>query len=572
MARRAFVSGFLVSAACLSPLAVRAEEPSTQTAAAVAAPAPRPVEPAAAGTPRRIGGVKVELRGSYRLLLWNQTDLPLGLRDHGESAEKLGQTTFVEHRLRVGALLTRGNLEFDFEVDALNGLLNAKDGEILQSYPAPEGSVTRPDMADPLRNRSYGTSLNSFALRRAMLTYKSNIGNFAFGATSFSWAQGMLSNSGADEIDQELSDQRFGDRTVRLMYATKPLYYLSGGEIEEDITSVLGFDLLLQDETGSLVNAGKEFSGVRGVLRDRGLQVVGALKHARGGYSSGLFMTKRWLTFEDSYALDPSVTVPFATMLSVFVADFALDYTKKLTDTLTAYGAFEGAFVTGRTNFARNASCLGLTEETQCNVSQQGAVARLGVKTERFTFDLLGGYASGDGNPFDADITNFRFDRDFKAGLILFDQVVAWQSAGMVRRATDPSVTNVPAAGVELLSTSGAITNAIFAQPTVKFRATKNTQFTGSALWAVAPQRYVDAFWLNRASAKKNGFGQDAQTGYGIELDLGADYRRELSKGVSLLVGVQGGYFLPGDAFAIDAQGTRMDPVYLVKGRTGLVF
>src|SRR5204863_515483 len=86
----------------------------------------------------------------------------------------------------------------------------------------------------------------------------------------------------------------------------------------------------------------------------------------------------------------------------------------------------------------------------------QGWVAKLGLTSGPLTLELLGGYASGDGNPFDATVHNFSFNRDYKVGLILFDQVVAWQTAGIVRRATDANVVNYPSAGVDLLSTARA--------------------------------------------------------------------------------------------------------------------
>lgn len=531
--------------------------------------------------------LETEVHGSYRLLFSNQSDIPLGVRDTGSPVATLGATNFLEHRLRVGSLFRYGKLEFDLEIDALNGLVNAPANGLVPALVGPEAGAPRPDPADPLRNRAYGLSFNSFAVRSAMLTYKSNIGNFAIGPTTFEWGQGMLSNDGSgprtrggrEVMDETFGDARYGDRAFRVMYATKPLYYLSGGTIEENVTSVIGFDLVLQDETAKLIRPTHEADRVNDgagflerVLRDRSYQAVLALKHERGGYSSGIFATRRWMSFPTKPLQDGFVTLPFATDLQVWAVDLALDYEKKLSEKTSVYAAFEGALVTGSTNYVRNATCTGADEDSHCSVFQQGFVARTGVHVGDLSFDLLGGYASGDGNPFDSSVTNFRMDRDFKVGLILFDQVVAWQSAAQVRRASDPTITNEPSAGVELLSTAGSITNAAFVNPTVRYQASKNLNVMGGVLWGMAPQRYTDAFWVTRTSEKTNLFGVPAGSSYGFEFDLGASYTRELASGIDLNFGIQGGYFLPGDAFAIDTEGNTMKPVYLTKVRTAVVF
>lgn len=530
-----------------------------------------------------------DVRGSYRLLYWNQSPIALGRADVGAPVETLDVRHFLEHRLRVGSLLTYGKLQFDVEVDALNGLVNTPSAGIVTGIDGPEAGAPRPEPADPLRNRAYGLSPSSFAVRQAMLTYKSQIGNFAIGATTFGWGQGMLSNSGSgrrpaerggrEVLDDTFGDARYGDRAIRAMYATKPLYYLSGGEVVENVTSIVGFDFGLQDETSTFIRPAHESNRVAAdagffqrLVRDQSYSAVLALKHERGGYSSGVFATRRWVRFADKPLQDPYVTLPFATDLKVWAIDLSIDYRKQFTDAVSFYAAAEGALVSGSTNYVRNAACPGNSDDNRCQISQQGVVARTGVNVGRLSFDLLGGYASGDGNPFDADVTNFRMDRDFKVGLILFDQVVAWQSAAQVRRAADPGVTNEPSAGLELLSTAGSITNAVFVNPTLRYEVVDGFRLMGGVLWGMAPQRYTDAFWVTRTSEKTNLFGVPAGRNYGVEFDLGASFTREIAQGIDLNVGIQGGYFLPGDAFAVDESGKPMASVYLAKLRTAVVF
>jgi len=403
----------------------------------------------------------------------------------------------------------------------------------------------------------------------------SDIGQFAVGATTNQFGLGLLANDGAAPLDAQLGDQRFGDRVLRASYATKPLYYLSGGRIEEDITSLVGVDLVLGDETTAFVRPSREWDA-QGAFKDRGLAFVLALKHKRGGYGSGLFYTHRRVNTPGSPGLDAVVTRPFDTSLDVDVLDLFAEYRRPLTGMLgpatEVRFAAEGAFVTGSANTVRNAACPGRTEAELCRVLQGGGIARGGVAFGDLSFDLLGGWASGDGNPFDATLTNFRFDRDFKVGLVLFDQVMAWQTANMVRRAGDPSLANVPTAGLDLLSTSGAVTNALFAQPTVRWQLAPTTRLTASALWARAPQGLVDPLWANRTSALTGPSGQPAGRDYGLEFDLGLDDVRPLDAGRQLVWGLAAGHFLPGDAFVVDAAGRTPAPVTLVKARAALVF
>jgi hypothetical protein len=185
---------------------------------------------------------------------------------------------------------------------------------------------------------------------------------------------------------------------------------------------------------------------------------------------------------------------------------------------------------------------------------------------------LLGGFASGDADPFDDQITNFKLSRDFPVGLILFDQVTAWQSAAAVKRVSDPLLTNAPAPGIDLLSTNGAVTNAIFVQPTIKAAVAEGVGLWASLLWAVAPQPVLDPYWTLKAGAVTNAFGQAAGKGYGLEVDAGANYKHALTPGLWVHAGVAGGLFLPGDAFVIDSAGTKMDSVWRLKGRAAIWF
>ena len=84
--------------------------------------------------------------------------------------------------------------------------------------------------------------------------------------------------------------------------------------------------------------------------------------------------------------------------------------------------------------------------------------------------ELEAGYASGDSNPFDDASTGFSFNRDFKVGLVLWDEVMLFQSQNGAARLADPNLVGRPPNGVDLLPTEGAVTNALYLKPTVRWR------------------------------------------------------------------------------------------------------
>lgn len=521
--------------------------------------------------PLQLGGFSGAAHLGYRLIGWAQPGLQLGRRDAGEPIETLGKKTFLEHRLRVGAELKRDAVELRFEADLVNGLLRAlPSGYVLASQAAPAGSAPRPDLADPLRNRAWGASLSSFALRELSLRWRTPVGQLTLGATTFGFGLGMLSNPANAAPDAELGDQRFGDRVARLAFSTRPLA-LALGPDAPDLTVAVGLDLVLQDATASLFRPVADWGS--GVLQDRAVGGILALLHKGDGRSLGLTVTRRSIRQPDSPELVAGVTVPFSTDLQVWAFDAAGDLQQRLGDSdLVLSAGAEGALVAGDADRVRNTTCPGNTDASRCKVLQGGLLARAGLRAGIVSFDLLGGFASGDADPFDDRVNNFRMSRDLPVGLILFDQVLAWQSAATVRRATDPLLTNAPAAGVELVSTNGAVTNALFLQPSVKVRPLPGLQLTAALLWAVAPQPVADVYWTLKSGALTNSFGLPAGKSYGLEADLGVDWRRELLPGLTLFAGVQGGLFVPGDAFAVDAAGATIDPVSRVKARAALAF
>jgi hypothetical protein len=229
----------------------------------------------------------------------------------------------------------------------------------------------------------------------------------------------------------------------------------------------------------------------------------------------------------------------------------------------------EAAQVYGGTSHAPNLSALGTTQ-----ISQQGAALKLGAAKGTVEGELEGGYASGDANPFDAQANAFMMNRDYKVGLVLFDQVLMFQSQNAARRLSNPKLVGTPPPGLDLLPTEGAVTNALYLKPTLRWKPplwNGSLRLVGSVLLARAPQPVLDPYQTLVSSAPVNSFGHAAGQNYGTELDGAASYLGRISGALGYEVGVQAGYLFPGNAFT-RSDGTRMPGAYATRFRGTLTF
>jgi hypothetical protein len=144
-------------------------------------------------------------------------------------------------------------------------------------------------------------------------------------------------------------------------------------------------------------------------------------------------------------------------------------------------------------------------------------------------------YASGNGNPNQsAPLTQFRFAEDTNVGLLMFKEVLAYQSA----RAAAAGVALLEKLGakdfpVQAISTNGSFTNAFALFPQVDVHPVKNLLLRGGVLVAWAPAPVVDPITSleHRSDAPHfpngivNYVGGAPDRFYGTELDGRIQYR-----------------------------------------------
>jgi hypothetical protein len=184
------------------------------------------------------------------------------------------------------------------------------------------------------------------------------------------------------------------------------------------------------------------------------------------------------------------------------------------------------------------------------------------------------GYASGDANPYDGTDRRFTFDPNHRIGLIMFDEVLRFQTARAATAAGDPLFANsargVP--GIDQLPSNGGVFGAQYVNPTAVVRPRPWLDLKGGLVVAQATSDVVDPYrtavtgsFVNyRGGAPKN-------KDLGIELDAGTEARIPLQYGLTAQVGAQGGVYVPGTALE-DAAGVRMPVQWIAIGRLGVQF
>jgi hypothetical protein len=159
-------------------------------------------------------------------------------------------------------------------------------------------------------------------------------------------------------------------------------------------------------------------------------------------------------------------------------------------------------------------------------------------------------------------------------GLVLFDEVLLFQTQNAAARLAGPSLGARPPAGIDLLPTEGAVANALYLKPTLRWRPSLlrgRLRLVGSVLFARAAQAYVDPYTTFLEGTPLNPFGAPPGKYYGTEIDGAVSWRALLAGGFGYELGVQAGRLFPGSAFQM-ADGSRMGPVNAVRFRVTLMF
>jgi hypothetical protein len=227
-----------------------------------------------------------------------------------------------------------------------------------------------------------------------------------------------------------------------------------------------------------------------------------------------------------------------------FVGDLFARWTVMKTPDSQLTLAGELAAITGTTTQSRSDNAAVLA------VRQLGLVAKVNYRKGRFGLLFDGGFASGDQNPYDATISSFRFDSNYKVGLVLFDQVLGYQSARSGWRGADPLLTGVAPEGIDLLPSAGAVTGAWYLFPRAKYGFADWIDVYGGPLFAFTTAQLTDPFNTRlNGGTPVNYLGGRPGNYLGTELDLGLTVHGAITSYLNVSATLEGGVLLPGDAF-----------------------
>jgi hypothetical protein len=434
---------------------------------------------------------------------------------------------------------TRQNIEIVTQIDAVRGRW-APEGS---SDPAVQDVIDPPaDNRVALGQPPEGHTLRFVDPRHLYLQWTSSIGQLRLGQMGFTWGLGILANDGnnVDRFgDLKFGDDGPGDIYERILFGTRP--FSSLGPAGRAWVLAIGGDLIYRDEHTELLQDRDRDGRLK--VGDLGGQAIFVLRWQPeatpwnwvGAYA--VYRTQRNADDRDVYPNDGR--------LEVGAGDVAGQGVHWLRDDLQLIGGFEGALIGGRTTWARN-------ENGTHRVLQGGAAARAYLgDAEKWLVGFDAGYASGDRNPSDQWITGFAFDAGHTAGLVLFQQVLAWRTARSEILATNGELSGVPLNGTQFIPSRGSVTNALYVHPKARWGFRERFEVWGGPLIAAAPVPIADPYAtrLGGGTPTNSVMGDGNKRYYGTELDLGVRARFDL-RNLWLQAGVQGGLLLPGAGLA----------------------
>ncbi|MCX7808166.1 MAG: hypothetical protein N2515_06130 [Deltaproteobacteria bacterium] len=380
-------------------------------------------------------------------------------------------------------------------------------------------------------------------LRHLYLEWRSPIGLFRLGQMGFRWGMGLVANDG--EVRPPFGDYRFGDLVRRLLFATRPM------GADSPWTIALAFDWVAWD---LLADFERPCPNRNARCRDLAFQGLFASLIEFDRTQLALFFAAR----HQRNHLDDELNV------AVFDAFVQTELREPSGGTIELRA--EGMAAIGRTTMTRSVELPARSVEQFLGAIE---VARRSTLLEVF-WEL--GFASGDSNPEDGVERRATIDPDHRIGLVLFPEVLAWQSARSAWLAQNADLVGRPARGAELLPTNGGVSGAIYLFPRLFIHPLPSVDFRLGAVVAWAAADLVDPYRLRVFGQVANHRGGDPRRrDLGVELDGAINGVFEITSFNRLELGVEGGIFFPGRAFD-DENGKPMAEIALVRVRAGLIF
>jgi hypothetical protein len=453
-----------------------------------------------------------------------------------DTGRDLDRNYWHESRLRITPELMIGdNLAFHGQVDLFDGLVYGDEADLLY------------DWADyPWDGED---DYEDFALRQLWAEWTTPVGLIRVGQMSSQWGLGLVSNAGEDELT-EFGESYGGDIYWRTLFATRPMAIFSDSDMAQRFVVGVGYDVVWHDDNADYEDG------------DEGSEwILSSFYDDPENLFTGVYIA--WRDQEDDDGDELTATL----------YDFYIKLKHRMNDSgPVASVAFEGVYITGVTD-----RVIIETSPKELDVEGVGGVLRTGLlyPDSGFRLGLEMGYASGDANSYDDTNYALKFDPNFKAGIILFQEVMASLSAVAPEALADPNRVNQPQKGIDQLPTDGAVTNVFYQNLIIAKEPpegeNKGWTVKGGVLHAAAVEDFMDPYQTYKAGGVPTNFHgvECVSKELGWEFDGELSYKYTIGDRVYLDAGAQYGYFLPGNAFE-DRRGHNGDPIQKLQTRVSV--
>jgi len=408
--------------------------------------------------------------GDFRLIQSSLSDFPVDAE-----GTTIGQGTWFDQRLRLGQSYQASIVKFETEWEVDTPQLIGDTWQI-------PGNIDE-------RSRD----IRGYTILPRSIAATTYVGNTMIqgGLVTSHWGLGMLANDGAH--DPWFGRTDLADRVIRIRATRLP--HRSGAQSKVSFLATGAIDMVVADDMMRLSDDQLAFQAIVSGLWK------GQDDNQWGAYS----------VFRHQVEADRSRST------SALVVDGYADGTWEL-DGWTLRAAGEGVVISGRTNRATTYNAretVGIVQLAGTGLfaaSSPGNVLTLRLRT---------GIGSGDGNPDDNITWDFTFDRNFQAGMLMFDQLTGGVEAAAHSLISDPALSGQPPDGVETLVTEGAIKRAGFVQPAVSVNPLPVLEVrAGTTIsWATAP--IAQPFYTYRAGGYPTSHHNVASAGrfMGVEIN-----------------------------------------------------
>jgi hypothetical protein len=476
-----------------------------------------------------VDAYRVFVTGEHQIRYQAERSFPLiatasaAQRAPGLVEQSLGQNQFVYHWLRATPHAQLGtNFELVAQLD-LGGLVVGDKAHDVHADQTPRDAVN---------------GFSNLQLRWLYADIRLPFGELRLGQQPNHWAMGILANDGDHPL--RFGDYRYGQQSERVAFTTKP----GNG----DMNLLVAADLVYRDQLATLTRGDRAAQGVLSVFWENHLDRL------------GVFTTFR------HQSTDRAGTSIDTDLVSIDLHGKVVAPVPGTPDAWL-YGEAEAAYQVGSTDLGRAEG------QAKTQIRAYGGAAKIGgVHSKRqgaktygdIAAELEIGYASGDADPYDGTNKRFTFDPNHRIGLILFDEILRFQTARSATASTDPALVSRPPTYAE--PSNGGVFGAEYINPTFTYRPREWLDLKSGAVIAQSTAEIVDPYRLSTTGSYVNYRGESPKKrDLGIELDGGVEARRVLAYDLTGSVGAQAGVLFPGDALDMPVQ-------WIAIGRVGLEF